>query len=87
MIPGVGITALIRNWTLVGSTGTSDYATAAKQQLDYLLNDVGRTSNGAITQRAPPEAIQLWADFMSMAPDFIAYYGKHNCKLSSFCDQ
>lgn len=70
----VGIAVLIRNWTYTGSGG-SKYATTAKQQLNYLLNDVDRASNGAISQRAPPAAVQLWADFMAMAPPFIGYYG------------
>ncbi|KAF8301447.1 hypothetical protein DL93DRAFT_2127462 [Clavulina sp. PMI_390] len=67
----VGIPFLIRNWTL--TTGSTKYATAASQQLDYLLNDVDRTDNGAISQRT--NVVQVWADFMTMAPPFIAYYG------------
>lgn len=69
----VGIAVLIRNWTL--SSPSTKYSGPATDQLDYLLNEVGRASNGAISQRAPPAAVQVWADFMTMAPPFISYYG------------
>jgi rhamnogalacturonyl hydrolase YesR len=71
---GVGIPVLIRHYT--ANNGTSDqWSTAADAQLNYLLNVIPRTSDGAISQRVPPQPVQLWADFMSMAPPFIAYYG------------
>ncbi|GAA5846894.1 hypothetical protein JCM5353_004848 [Sporobolomyces roseus] len=47
----------------------------AREQLDYLLNDVPRTNDGAISHRPPHESVQLWADFMYMVPPFLAYYG------------
>ncbi|KAJ7663893.1 Six-hairpin glycosidase-like protein [Mycena polygramma] len=48
------------------------FANAATVQLNYLMNTAPRYSNGAISQRAAvPE---LWADFMYMAPPFMAYY-------------
>lgn len=71
---GVGIPFLIRNWTLGRSQ--SAYGDSATKQLNYLIYEAPRTSSGAISQRADPEPTQLWADFMSMAPDFIAYYGE-----------
>lgn len=72
---GAGIALLIRNWTNTGGTESSKYADAANGQLNYLLNVAPRAYNGAISQRAPPEPVQVWADFMSMAPPFIGYYG------------
>ncbi|KAH9943362.1 Six-hairpin glycosidase [Epithele typhae] len=46
---------------------------AAANQLNYLLNVAPHTDDGAISHRA--EQVQLWADFVYMAPPFIAYYG------------
>jgi rhamnogalacturonyl hydrolase YesR len=46
---------------------------AASQQLDYLLHVAPRAPNGAISQRE--SQVQLWSDFIYMAPPFIAYYG------------
>jgi rhamnogalacturonyl hydrolase YesR len=63
---------LLRNWTLPDSENTT-FATAASEQLDYLLNVAPRAPNGAISQRE--NQVQLWADFVYMAPPFIAYYG------------
>ncbi|KAF5393863.1 hypothetical protein D9757_000293 [Collybiopsis confluens] len=88
----LGVAVLLANWTQSdGSNWT--YATAASEQLDYLLNYAPRTGcfsvsiifqifslpastftdTGAISHRA--DEIQLWADFIYMAPPFIAYYG------------
>ncbi len=69
---GVGVAVLLRNWTLpTGQNGA--YDTAAKNQLNYLLQVAPRAPNGAISHRA--SEAQLWADFIYMAPPFIAYYG------------
>jgi hypothetical protein len=72
---GAGIALLIRNWTNTDGGTPSKYETAASGQLTYLLNEAPRAYNGAVSQRAPPEEVQVWADFMSMAPPFICYYG------------
>ncbi|KAF8916804.1 glycoside hydrolase family 105 protein [Mucidula mucida] len=61
----LGVAVLLANWT---RTNPSD-----NQQLDYLLNVAPRTSTGAISHRS--DETQLWADFVYMAPPFIAYYG------------
>ncbi|KAJ3743376.1 Six-hairpin glycosidase [Lentinula detonsa] len=66
----IGVAVLLANWT--DSSDTS-YASAASEQLDYLLNVAPRTDSGAISQRS--DQVQLWADFIYMAPPFIAYYG------------
>lgn len=68
----IGVSVLLRNWTLPDSENTT-FATAASEQLDYLLNVAPRAPNGAISQRE--NQVQLWADFVYMAPPFIAYYG------------
>ncbi|KAF2647644.1 Six-hairpin glycosidase [Lophiostoma macrostomum CBS 122681] len=62
----LGIPALI-----IGQSNQA-YSSAAARQADHLLNVVPRWSNGAISQReAYPEP---WADFIYMAPPFLAYY-------------
>jgi len=57
------------NQTLKNAT----YAKAAAEQLYYLLDVAPRAPNGAISHRA--SEVQLWDDFIYMAPPFIAYYG------------
>ena len=69
---GLGVCVLLRNWTLPQNEN-APYATAASEQLDYLLNVAPRAPNGAISHRE--SQVQLWADFIYMAPPFIAYYG------------
>ncbi|GAA5855095.1 hypothetical protein JCM3766R1_003679, partial [Sporobolomyces carnicolor] len=55
----------------------------AREQLEYLLDAVPRTQDGAISHRPPSEKVQLWTDFMYMVPPFLAYYGvmSHNTSL------
>jgi rhamnogalacturonyl hydrolase YesR len=62
----------LSNWTLPTSQG-GPYATAAKGQLDYLLNVAPKAADGTISTRE--SEVQLWSDFVFMAPPFIAYYG------------
>lgn len=69
----IGVAVLLANWTGRSSEDGVDYAGAAKDQLDYLLTQVPRTSDGAISHRV--SAVQLWSDFVYMAPPFLAYYG------------
>ncbi|GAA5916107.1 uncharacterized protein JCM6883_001732 [Sporobolomyces salmoneus] len=47
----------------------------ATAQLDYLLEEVPRTRDGAISHRPPNEEVQLWSDSVYMVPPFIAYFG------------
>ena len=63
---------LLRNWTLPHSKN-QPFASAASDQLAYLLDVAPRAPNEAISHRA--SQVQLWADFIYMAPPFIAYYG------------
>jgi rhamnogalacturonyl hydrolase YesR len=55
----------------------ASFGTAASEQLDYLLHVALRAPNGAISQRV--SQVQLWADYVYMAPPFIAYYGALEC--------
>ncbi|KIY46269.1 hypothetical protein FISHEDRAFT_47575 [Fistulina hepatica ATCC 64428] len=68
----MGVSVMLANWTNYGD-GQLDYASAATQQLIYLLDYVPRTPDGAISHRNG--YVQLWSDFIYMAPPFIAYYG------------
>ncbi|KAF8974688.1 Six-hairpin glycosidase-like protein [Flammula alnicola] len=68
----IGVAVLLANWTRT-NLSNHDYANAASGQLTYLLDDVPRSAEGAISHRA--DEVQLWADFVYMAPPFIAYYG------------
>ena len=76
MHPGLGVAVLLRNWTLP-SDEASPYGVAAEEQLKYLLEVAPRASNGAISQRE--SQVQLWSDYVYMAPPFIAYYGALKC--------
>ncbi|KAL7941526.1 Six-hairpin glycosidase-like protein [Trichoderma barbatum] len=53
--------------------GQSDgkYLDAADRQADYLLNQVPKWSNGAISHR--PDVAEIWADNMFMSFPFLAY--------------
>lgn len=68
----LGQAVLLRNWTRRDLTDTQ-YSTAAGGQLGYLLGVAPRAASGAISQR--DDQVQLWADFVYMAPPFIAYFG------------
>lgn len=69
----LGVAVLLANWTGLSSSDGLDYAGAAQDQLNYLLNEVPRTSDGAISHRV--SQVQLWSDFVYMVPPFLAYYG------------
>ncbi|KAF9558450.1 hypothetical protein CPC08DRAFT_692109 [Agrocybe pediades] len=57
---------------LLGKTDPA-YAAAAKAEAEYVISGAPRWFNGAISHRADhPEP---WADFIYMAPPFLAYYG------------
>ncbi|KAI0378368.1 hypothetical protein F5Y04DRAFT_148823 [Hypomontagnella monticulosa] len=56
---------------LIGQT-QPDYLSAADRQVQHLLNDVPRWSNGAISHRE--SVAELWADFIYMAPPTLAYW-------------
>ncbi|KIP12696.1 hypothetical protein PHLGIDRAFT_27123 [Phlebiopsis gigantea 11061_1 CR5-6] len=68
----LGVAVLLANWTRTNESDQS-FSVAAQDQLVYLLENTLRTSDGAISHRV--SEVQLWADFVYMAPPFIAYYG------------
>ncbi|KAG0152184.1 hypothetical protein CROQUDRAFT_71031 [Cronartium quercuum f. sp. fusiforme G11] len=49
------------------------YNQVAKDQIDFLVRMIRRTPDGAISQRV--KELQLWNDFMFMAPPSMVYYG------------
>ncbi|KAF8872494.1 hypothetical protein BD779DRAFT_1613794 [Infundibulicybe gibba] len=56
---------------LLGKTDPA-FAAAADEEVRYITTGAPRFENGAISQRA--DVAELWADFMYMAPPFLAYY-------------
>ncbi|KAG7443858.1 Six-hairpin glycosidase [Guyanagaster necrorhizus] len=68
-----GVAVLIAGWTGQGDADGLNYTGAATDQLDFLLNNVSRSSDGAISHRV--SQTQLWSDFVYMVPPFLAYYG------------
>jgi len=57
----LGMVVLLANWTGQQQTDGLDYAGAAQDQLDFLFQDVPRTSDGAISHRT--DQLQLWSVF------------------------
>ncbi|KAI0638264.1 Six-hairpin glycosidase [Trametes polyzona] len=68
----IGVAVELTNWTRT-DRANHEFSTAAGHQLKYLLEVAPRASDGAISHRS--EQVQLWADFVYMAPPFIAYFG------------
>jgi len=64
-----GVADLIANWT----TSNNEYATAAENELNFLLHVAPKSSSGIISHRE--EYIQFWSDNVYMVPPFLAYYG------------
>ncbi|KAK0189421.1 family 88 glycosyl hydrolase [Armillaria mellea] len=64
---------------LIGKTDDA-YADGARQEIEYMLEQAPRWENGAISQRA--DVPELWADFIYMAPPFIAYYAADTWNVS-----
>ncbi|TNY22328.1 Six-hairpin glycosidase [Rhodotorula diobovata] len=71
--------ALGVGWLVAAAFADDDtkavYLAQARQEVNYLLNSVPRTGDGAISHRPPGESPSLWADYVSMVPPFLAYYG------------
>lgn len=71
---------LIGAWIVEGFTNNAPdtngyWGGAAKRQLDYLQRNVSKSSNGALSQRAVANQVQLWSDTVYMGPPFFAQYG------------
>lgn len=69
----IGVPVLLANWTGQEHVDGLDYAGAARDQLEFLLTNVPRTTDGAISHRT--DQTQLWSDSVYMVPPFLAYYG------------
>ena len=54
----IGVSVLLANWTGQEHVDGLDYAGAARDQLEFLLTNVSRTSDGAISHRI--DQTQLW---------------------------
>ncbi|KAF9058471.1 Six-hairpin glycosidase-like protein [Rhodocollybia butyracea] len=61
---------------LLGISGNETLKAAAAREANYLLTEAPRFWNGAISQRVG--YAELWADFVYMAPPFLAYYAVVN---------
>ncbi|GAA5957345.1 hypothetical protein JCM8115_006963 [Rhodotorula mucilaginosa] len=72
--PALGIGWLVAA-AFADPTTNATYMSQAKQQVEYLLESVPRSADGAISHRPPDEPVSLWADFVSMVPPFLAYFG------------
>ena len=55
----IAVSVLLANWTGQGHVNGLDYAGAAQDQLDFLLTEVPRTNDGAISHRT--DQTQLWS--------------------------
>lgn len=51
------------------------YMSQATRQVEYLLESVPRSVDGAISHRPPGEPVSLWADFVSMVGGFQSQTG------------
>ncbi|KAG6910743.1 hypothetical protein DXG01_008275 [Tephrocybe rancida] len=60
-------------WLLGKKSGYEQYKAAAIETFGYVVGSAPRAWNGAISHRA--FYVETWADFVSMAPPFLAYYG------------
>ncbi|KAG6336425.1 hypothetical protein ID866_2668 [Astraeus odoratus] len=69
----IGVAVLLASWTGQGNIDGLDYAGAARDQLDFLLQNVSKTNDGALSHRM--DQVQLWSDSVYMVPPFLAYYG------------
>jgi hypothetical protein len=54
----IGVAVLLANWTGQGALDGLNYAGAARDQLEYLFQNVSKTSDGAISHRI--DQLQLW---------------------------
>ncbi|KAK7005801.1 hypothetical protein R3P38DRAFT_1718021 [Favolaschia claudopus] len=57
---------------MIGKTNAS-FSVAVQQEIDYVVDAAPKWPNGAISHRA--SVAELWADFIYMAPPFLAFAG------------
>ncbi|KAF8067977.1 hypothetical protein FPV67DRAFT_1167612 [Lyophyllum atratum] len=60
--------------------GLDKFANAAKETVEYVMQGAPRASNGAISHRV--DIVELWADFVYMAPPFLAYYAADTSNIT-----
>lgn len=60
--------------------GNERYARAAQETVEYVTQGAPRASNGAISHRVA--IVELWADFVYMAPPFLAYYAADTSNIT-----
>ncbi|KAF5383242.1 hypothetical protein D9615_004867 [Tricholomella constricta] len=60
--------------------GFEKYAKAAAETVEYITQDAPRALNGAISHRV--DVVELWADFIYMAPPFLAYYAADTANIT-----
>ncbi|KAG6844866.1 hypothetical protein H0H87_002989 [Tephrocybe sp. NHM501043] len=61
--------------------GYEQYAAAAVETFGYVTGSAPRATNGAISHRAL--YVEIWADFVYMAPPFLAYYGADTANITA----
>ncbi|CEQ40803.1 SPOSA6832_02447, partial [Sporobolomyces salmonicolor] len=85
----LGVGWIVASKTASDRRQADQYYAEVGEEVDYLLNDVPRTSDGAISHRPASEPVQLWSDFVCaqlvlfapsfeerhMVPPFLAYHG------------
>ncbi|GAA5963320.1 hypothetical protein JCM21900_006556 [Sporobolomyces salmonicolor] len=71
----LGVGWIVASQTASDRRQADQYYAEVGEEVDYLVNDVPRTSDGAISHRPASEPVQLWSDFVYMVPPFLAYYG------------
>ena len=76
----IGVSVILANWT---GQDDQDYAGAARDQLDFLLNHVPKTDDGAISHRV--SEAQLWSDSVYMVrprciPLMVAKLTPNSCR-------
>ncbi|MBW0563454.1 hypothetical protein O181_103169 [Austropuccinia psidii MF-1] len=75
----LGVAVMIIAATTSGDI-SKKYQTLANNQIEWLLNHVPRSLEGALSHR--DKEFQYWSDFLYMAPPFIAYYGAWSSNIT-----
>jgi hypothetical protein len=68
----LGMAVLLTNWTLADKSNHT-FAVAAEKQINHVLVDVPRHTNGGISHRE--SQVQFWADCVYMIPPTLAFAG------------
>ncbi|KAG6910742.1 hypothetical protein DXG01_008274 [Tephrocybe rancida] len=68
-------------WLLGKKSGYEQYKAGAIESFGYVVGSAPRAWNGAISHRAL--YVETWADFIYMAPPFLAYYGADTSNITA----